>query len=89
LIDENRLCTLRYDGFWGCMDTFKEKQMLEDLVAGGNAPWELWNRPPAVANRRNGNGAANGGNGAERIAPVRLEPLPAPVSGAHLGRRTP
>ena len=37
-----RLSALKYDGFFGCMDTFKEKQMLDDLYAGGDAPWELW-----------------------------------------------
>jgi glucose-1-phosphate cytidylyltransferase len=31
-----------YDGFWGCMDTFKEKRMLEDIHKRGDAPWELW-----------------------------------------------
>ena len=31
-----------YDGFWACMDTFKEKQLLEDLYARGQVPWEVW-----------------------------------------------
>ena len=44
-----RLSAKRYEGFWGCMDTFKEKQMLDDLYAGGNAPWEVWRRPAAAA----------------------------------------
>ncbi|NNJ24988.1 sugar phosphate nucleotidyltransferase [Alienimonas chondri] len=51
LAHAGRLSALRYEGFWGCMDTFKEKQMLDDLYADGNAPWEVW-RPrvpgPAV-----------------------------------------
>jgi hypothetical protein len=25
------------------MDTFKEKQELEDIFAAGRAPWALWN----------------------------------------------
>jgi len=32
----------KHDGFWACMDTFKEKRMLEDLQSGGAAPWEVW-----------------------------------------------
>jgi len=28
-----RLLAYPYDGFWACMDTFKDKQMLEDLYA--------------------------------------------------------
>jgi glucose-1-phosphate cytidylyltransferase len=42
LIRQRLLCTVKYDGFWGCMDTFKEKQDLDDMYANGNAPWEVW-----------------------------------------------
>lgn len=45
LIAQRRLHALKYDGFWSCMDTYKEKQHLDDVYAGGNAPWELWKRP--------------------------------------------
>jgi glucose-1-phosphate cytidylyltransferase len=45
LIEEGRLRTLRYTGFWACMDTFKERALLEDLVADGPAPWEMWAMP--------------------------------------------
>ena len=31
-----------YDGFWACMDTFKEKKMLEDIYNANVAPWEIW-----------------------------------------------
>ena len=31
-----------HDGFWACMDTFKEKRLLEDMYTHGNAPWEVW-----------------------------------------------
>lgn len=44
LIEERRLYTVRHRGFWGCMDTFKEKQALDDRVTRGDAPWELWKR---------------------------------------------
>lgn len=44
LIAEGRLFTWRYDGFWSCMDTFKEKVELEELWARGGAPWEVWKR---------------------------------------------
>lgn len=42
LIAASRLMGYKYDGFWACMDTFKEKQQLEDLYTRGNAPWEVW-----------------------------------------------
>jgi len=37
-----RLLSYTYDGFWACMDTFKEKQMLEDMYGRGQVPWEVW-----------------------------------------------
>jgi glucose-1-phosphate cytidylyltransferase len=42
LIAAKKLMAYPYDGFWGCMDTFKDKQLLDDVYARGNAPWELW-----------------------------------------------
>jgi len=42
LISEKQLVAYPYDGFWACMDTFKEKQHLEDLHAAGLAPWQVW-----------------------------------------------
>jgi glucose-1-phosphate cytidylyltransferase len=42
LIAEKKLMGYTYDGFWACMDTFKEKQQLEDLYTRGQAPWEVW-----------------------------------------------
>ncbi|MEE9369552.1 MAG: sugar phosphate nucleotidyltransferase [Pontiella sp.] len=39
LIAESKLYTHKYNGFWGCMDTFKEKQMLDVLHDSGTAPW--------------------------------------------------
>ena len=37
-----RLLSYNYDGFWACMDTFKEKQLLEDMYSRGQVPWEVW-----------------------------------------------
>ena len=44
LIDEQKLIAHPYDGFWRSMDTFKEKQELDDLYSKGIAPWQLWRR---------------------------------------------
>ena len=43
LIVKHRLFTYPHDGFWACMDTFKEQQELETLYGTGNAPWAVWN----------------------------------------------
>jgi len=32
----------RHEGFWECMDTYKDAVMLNDLWASGEAPWRLW-----------------------------------------------
>ena len=42
LIAEKKLTTYKYPGFWACMDTFKEKMLLEDSLASGKAPWQVW-----------------------------------------------
>jgi|SRR5438445_4015337 len=42
LAAEGRLLAYKHDGFWACMDTFREKQMLEDLHSRGQGPWEVW-----------------------------------------------
>jgi NDP-sugar pyrophosphorylase family protein len=43
-----------YEGFWRCVDTFKDLQALEQLYSQGSAPWEVWHStpgsgPPAAA----------------------------------------
>jgi glucose-1-phosphate cytidylyltransferase len=42
LVAEKQLIGYPYDGFWASMDTFKDRQRLESLCAGGVAPWEVW-----------------------------------------------
>ena len=44
LMREGKLLGYRYDGFWRTMDTFKDKQVLDDLYTSGRAPWEVWKR---------------------------------------------
>lgn len=46
LVAKQQLLAYRYDGFFGCMDTFKEKQQLDDMHSRGDTPWEVWK--PAV-----------------------------------------
>jgi len=42
LIEERALLSYKYTGFWQCMDTFKDKQHLEELNQT-SAPWKVWN----------------------------------------------
>lgn len=43
LIDIDELLAYRYSGFFASMDTFKEKQMFDDMYNKGDRPWEVWN----------------------------------------------
>jgi glucose-1-phosphate cytidylyltransferase len=49
LIAQKELVGYPYDGFWKSMDTFKEKQELDDLCTKGMAPWQLWKQPESAA----------------------------------------
>lgn len=42
LIDDEKLIAHRHDGFWAPMDTFKDKQRLDELNRSGEAPWQVW-----------------------------------------------
>ena len=42
LIEARQLRAFPYTGFWAPMDTFKDKQYLDDLFASGAAPWRVW-----------------------------------------------
>jgi glucose-1-phosphate cytidylyltransferase len=48
LMKEHKLWAYNYDGFWAAMDTFKDKQQLDDLLAKGNPPWQVWNDFKAI-----------------------------------------
>lgn len=37
-----QLMAYKHDGFWQCMDTVKEKEILEKMWASGTAPWKVW-----------------------------------------------
>lgn len=42
LAAEGQLMGYRHHGFWSCMDTLKEKNILEEMWNSGNAPWAIW-----------------------------------------------
>jgi glucose-1-phosphate cytidylyltransferase len=44
MIAAQQLLAHPYDGFWACMDTFKEKQHLDEVFAQGHAPWRVWEK---------------------------------------------
>jgi glucose-1-phosphate cytidylyltransferase len=42
LIRDQQLAAYEYDGFFAAMDTFKDKQQLDNLYESGQPPWEIW-----------------------------------------------
>jgi glucose-1-phosphate cytidylyltransferase len=42
LAGDGQLRAHRHEGFWDCMDTYKDAVVLNDLWAGGKAPWTSW-----------------------------------------------
>jgi glucose-1-phosphate cytidylyltransferase len=44
LIEARRLLAYPYDGFWASMDTFKDRQRLDELFSRGDAPWAVWEK---------------------------------------------
>jgi glucose-1-phosphate cytidylyltransferase len=42
LAADGELRAYRHDGFWDCMDTYKDAVLLNDLWASGKAPWKTW-----------------------------------------------
>jgi glucose-1-phosphate cytidylyltransferase len=80
LIAAGELITVRHTGFWACMDTFKERQQLEDLWCRAAAPWQVW--------LKNGRGAAQGarsrapGTAGRSMAALAGSPAPVSAGGA-------
>ena len=42
LSDEGQLMSYRHEGFWQCMDSMREKEILTKLWESGKAPWKKW-----------------------------------------------
>ena len=39
---EGQLKAYMHKGFWKCMDTQRDKEQLEKMIASGEAPWMVW-----------------------------------------------
>jgi len=42
LAADGQLMAYRHDGFWQCMDTLRDKRLLQELWDKGNPPWKIW-----------------------------------------------
>lgn len=42
LASAGQMMGFRHSGFWSCMDTLREKNLLEEMWERGKAPWRIW-----------------------------------------------
>ena len=42
LVNDKQLIAYKYQGFWKCMDTLKDKNELNELWNSNKAPWKKW-----------------------------------------------
>ena len=42
IASEGQLMAYRHESFWQCMDTLRDKRLLENLWEGGSPPWKVW-----------------------------------------------
>ena len=45
LATEGQLMAYRHTSFWQCMDTLREKHILETMWQSGKPPWKVWDDP--------------------------------------------
>jgi len=51
LLEAGQLSAMKYDGFWACMDTYKEMQKFEERFVQDDMPWQVWRDGPAAVDR--------------------------------------
>lgn len=44
-----QLMAYKHEGFWQCMDTLRDKELLESAWKSGEAPWKVWKDPATRA----------------------------------------
>ena len=42
LVEDKQLAAYKYDGFWKCMDSIKDKEELNKMWNENRAPWKVW-----------------------------------------------
>jgi glucose-1-phosphate cytidylyltransferase len=65
LAADHELRAHRHEGFWDCMDTYKDAVVLNDLWAAGDAPWALsvadWSFDPRKRGQKDQSVISGGG----------------------------
>lgn len=42
MAEKGKVHAFIHNGFWQCMDTYREQQLLEKMYLSGQAPWKVW-----------------------------------------------
>jgi len=74
LIGEQKLLAYRWDGYWQCMDTFKDKITFDRMEAHGKCPWMVWQQAPDQVPRPSAIHAAQQSRPFERRGGGRNQP---------------
>src|SRR6266850_159105 len=56
LVAEGKLTAFRWEGFWQCMDTFKDKIGFDRMEARGETPWMVWGKHENSEDKRRPSG---------------------------------
>jgi glucose-1-phosphate cytidylyltransferase len=83
LAADGELRAHRHDGFWGCMDTYKDAVALNDLWSAGTAPWLR----PRQRRYGAGGGASPGGTGPAAGGPTANAAQPSRARVPHASAR--
>jgi len=67
LAADGQLRAHRHEGFWECMDTYKDSVALNDMWAAGTAPWRLWDERGEAGDASS---ATNGRTSAVQVSPT-------------------
>ena len=52
LIQKRELIAYNYDGFWASLDTYKDKQRLDELASKDSSFWEIWHNNKKVSGEK-------------------------------------
>ena len=52
LIKKRELIAYNYDGFWASLDTYKDKQRLDELASKNASFWEIWNHKQKISGEK-------------------------------------
>jgi len=44
LVEDEEIMAFQHEGFWSCMDTYKDNLLLNERWEAGDAPWKIWDR---------------------------------------------